>query len=102
MIGPSGVGLGQRIKDSLPVCEPEGEKNYQSPIAESAQAHPHSIPAGGDIVKEGVKVTNIMADGSICEDLSTYLDNHELPEDAKSLIVDFIRAGRKIREAQGG
>ena len=53
-------------------------------------------------MKEGVKVTNIMADGSICEDLSTYLDNHELPEDAKSLIVDFIRAGRKSREAQGG
>ena len=25
-----------------------------------------------------VKVTNIMADGSICEDLSTYLETHAL------------------------
>ena len=56
-------------------------------------------------MKEGVKVTNIMADGSICEDLSTYLDNHELPEDAKSRIVDFIRedqgGARRVSPASG-
>lgn len=53
-------------------------------------------------MNEGVKVTNIMADGTVCEDLSKYLDNHELPEDVKPLILNFIRAGRAIREKNGG
>ena len=45
-----------------------------------------------------VKVTNIMADGSICEDLSTYLDTHTLPENVQRMILGFIRDGRAIRE----
>lgn len=54
-------------------------------------------------MKEGVKVTNIMADGSICEDLSTYISpEHPLPEDVKRLVIQFIKAGRAIREREGG
>ena len=34
-----------------------------------------------------VKVTNIMADGSICEDLSTYLETHTLPDDVLRMIL---------------
>ena len=45
-----------------------------------------------------VKVTNIMADGSICEDLSTYLETHALPDDVLRMILGFIRDGRAIRE----
>lgn len=45
-----------------------------------------------------VKVTNIMADGSICEDLSTYLETHALPENVQRMILGFIRDGRAIRE----
>lgn len=44
------------------------------------------------------KVINRMADGSICEDLSTYLDTHELPETAARLIVEFMQEGRRKRE----
>lgn len=52
-------------------------------------------------VKEGVKVINIMADGSICEDLSTYIGpDHPLPEDAKRIILNMIRAGRERQEAE--
>lgn len=52
------------------------------------------------IVKEGVTVVNIMADGTVCEDLSTYLGpDHPLPELAKRLIVEFIREGHALREA---
>lgn len=48
------------------------------------------------------KVVNRMADGSSCEDLSTYLGpEHLLPEDAKRLIWNFIREGRAIRKAKG-
>lgn len=45
-----------------------------------------------------VKITNIMADGSICEDLSTYLETHTLPDDVLRMILGFIRDGRAIRE----
>ena len=45
-----------------------------------------------------VKVTNIMADGSICEDLSTYLETHTLPDDVLRMILGFIRDGRAIRQ----
>lgn len=52
-------------------------------------------------VKEGVTVVNIMADGTICEDLSTYLGpDHPLPELAKRLIVEFIREGHALRERE--
>lgn len=53
-------------------------------------------------MKEGVKVINIMADGSICEDLSTYIGpDHPLPEDVKRIIYQMIQKGRAIREAGG-
>lgn len=52
--------------------------------------------------KQEVKVINIMADGSICEDLTTYLNDHELPPIAKRLIVEFIREGHAILAARGG
>lgn len=49
-------------------------------------------------MKKEVEVINIMADGTICEDLSTYIDNeHPLPEDAQRMILEFMRAGAKIR-----
>lgn len=49
-------------------------------------------------MKEEVEVINIMADGTICEDLSTYIDDaHPLPEDAQRMILEFMRAGAKIR-----
>lgn len=49
---------------------------------------------------EGVKVINVMADGSICEDLRTYQIKGPIPEDALRLIYDFMKQGRKIREQQ--
>lgn len=49
---------------------------------------------------EGVRVINIMADGTICNDLSHYLDDHDLPENVMRLIADFIREGAKQRESQ--
>lgn len=50
-----------------------------------------------------VKIINIMADGSICEDLSTYLSpEHPLPELAQRLILDFIREGHRIRQNKQG
>lgn len=49
-------------------------------------------------MKKEVEVINIMADGTICEDLSTYIDKeHPLPEDAQRMILEFMRAGAKIR-----
>lgn len=47
-----------------------------------------------------VTVTNIMADGSVCEDISTYLDTHTLPENVQRMILGFIRDGRAIRERE--
>lgn len=49
-----------------------------------------------------VEVINVMADGTICEDLSTYLNDHELPEDAARMVVHFVREGRKLLEPTGG
>ena len=50
---------------------------------------------------EGVKVTNIMADGSICDDLSTYIGpNHPIPDSALRIVADMIRCGREKREAE--
>ena len=54
-------------------------------------------------MKEGYTVINIMKDGTICEDLSTYIGpEHPLPEDVKRLMLAFIKAGRAIREKGGG
>lgn len=45
----------------------------------------------------GVTVENIMADGSVCDDLSTYLKSaDQLPDLTKSLIARFVREGMKI------
>jgi len=44
-------------------------------------------------MKKGVTVTNIMADGSICEDLSKY--EGPLPKEAERFILKFIQDGRK-------
>lgn len=42
----------------------------------------------------GVTVENIMADGSVCDDLSTYLKSaDQLPDLTKRLIVKFIQEG---------
>lgn len=39
---------------------------------------------------EGVTVINIMADGTICDDLTTYLDTHEMPPEAKAIIRQMV------------
>lgn len=50
-------------------------------------------------MKDKATVTNIMADGTICEDLSTYLDDeHQLPELAKQLIIKMMESGQRIRD----
>ena len=49
---------------------------------------------------EDIKITNIMADGSICEDLSTYWDTHPMPEAAQRLIYEFIMDGYEMRKRQ--
>ncbi len=48
--------------------------------------------------KKEPKVINIMADGSICDDLSTYLarSGAKLPDLACRLIAEFIRDGSEI------
>ena len=48
------------------------------------------------------KVINIMADGSVCEDLSTYLKDHELPDNVKRLILSYIEDGRRMAKEAGG
>ena len=48
-----------------------------------------------------VKVTNIMADGTICNDLSTYVSaEHPLPEDAARCILKMIRAGYQKKHGE--
>lgn len=48
---------------------------------------------------ETVKITNIMADGSICEDLRTYLGpEHPLPETTQRLLLEVMRRGARIRK----
>lgn len=47
--------------------------------------------------EDGVRVVNIMADGSVCEDLSQYLGpEHQLPDNVKALILDVVREGYEI------
>lgn len=46
-------------------------------------------------------VINIMADGTVCEDLSTYLSSaSQLPEVTRRLMVSFIEQGHKYRTEQ--
>ena len=52
-------------------------------------------------IPEGVTVINVMADGSTCEDLSTYLGpEHPLPEVARRMLYNFICKGHQIRMAK--
>ena len=45
-------------------------------------------------------VTNIMADGSVCNDLRTYISQgHPAPDLACRLIADFVRDGQQLLEA---
>lgn len=49
------------------------------------------------------RIINIMADGSICEDLSDYVsDEHPLPDLALRLIYQFIEQGHAVLKRQGG
>lgn len=48
-----------------------------------------------------VKVTHIMADGCVCEDIGAYLDTHLLPEDVQQMILGFIQDGHAIGEQNG-
>lgn len=58
------------------------------------------------VYPNGVVVRNIMADGTECDDLSTYLKSaDQLPDLTKRLIVHFWKQGVKLRmerEAAGG
>lgn len=55
-----------------------------------------------EYANDEVQVINVMADGTICEDLTTYLaQGHQLPEVARRLIVNFIELGYKQRIGQG-
>ena len=55
-----------------------------------------------EYANDEVTVINIMADGTVCEDLTTYLaQGHQLPEVARRLVVSFIELGYKHRTEQG-
>lgn len=57
------------------------------------------------VLPNGVTIRNIMADGSECDDLSTYIKSaDQLPELTKQLIVYFVELGEKERrkKAAGG
>lgn len=58
------------------------------------------------VYPNGVVVRNIMADGTECDDLSTYLKSaHQLPDLTKRLLVHFVEQEVKLRmerEAAGG
>lgn len=58
------------------------------------------------VYPDGVTVRNIMADGTECDDLSTYLKSaDQLPDLTKRLIVYFAEQGAKMRmerEKAGG
>lgn len=50
------------------------------------------------VLPDGVIVRNIMADGSECDDLSTYIKSaDQLPELTKRMIVYFCELGEKER-----
>lgn len=58
------------------------------------------------VLPDGAIVRNIMADGTECDDLSTYLKSvDQLPDLTKRLIVYFVEQGAKLRmekERAGG
>lgn len=45
-----------------------------------------------------VTVTNIMADGTECTDLSHYLDTHDLPETVKCIIRQIMTQDKSVQE----
>ena len=49
-------------------------------------------------MKEGVTVRHIMADGSICTDLSTYMKGKRFPPLTERLLRDFMLDGFRILE----
>ncbi|MCI8916230.1 MAG: hypothetical protein HFF26_06145 [Oscillospiraceae bacterium] len=57
------------------------------------------------VYPDGAIVRNIMADGTECDDISTYLKSaDQLPELTKRLIVQFAERGARLRmqrEAEG-
>lgn len=53
------------------------------------------------VYPDGVTVRNIMADGTECDDLSTYLKSvDQLPDLTRRLIVYFCERGAKLRAEQ--
>ena len=58
------------------------------------------------VLPDGAIVRNIMADGTECDDLSTYLKSaDQLPDLTKRLIIYFCEQGAKLRaerEKAGG
>jgi len=53
------------------------------------------------VYPDGVTVRNIMADGTECDDLSTYLKSaDQLPDLTKRLIVYFCEQGARLRAEQ--
>lgn len=53
------------------------------------------------VLPDGAIVRNIMADGSECDDLSTYIKSaDQLPELTKRLIVYFAEQGARLRMQQ--
>lgn len=53
------------------------------------------------ISKKGVTVINIMADGSICQDLRKYEFKEPEPEDLARLVWGFIQKGRQKQSCAG-
>ena len=50
------------------------------------------------VYPDGTIVRNIMADGTECDDLSTYIKSvDQLPDLTKRMIVYFIEQGAKLR-----
>lgn len=50
------------------------------------------------VYPDGTIVRNIMADGTECDDLSTYVKSiDQLPDLTRRLIVHFMEEGAKIR-----
>ena len=53
------------------------------------------------VLPDGAIVRNIMADGTECDDLSTYIKSpDQLPDLTKRLIVRFVERGARLRMEQ--
>lgn len=53
------------------------------------------------VYPNGVTVINIMADGSECDDLSSYLKSpDQLPELTRRLMLHFIQKGMEAQSAE--